>query len=300
MTIGDWLSINRSELPEGEAILLLSFALNREKAFLLAHPECPLSQNERALLDQFGERRRKFEPLSYITGEKEFFGLPFLVTRATLIPRPETEILVEYVLDRIKEQRTGNDGQGTKKISLIDIGTGSGCIPISIMATLREKNHELLPHIRCLAADISAEALVVAERNADHHGVLPFISFQKSDLLSDIPDSFFQAPSLILTGNLPYLSKEIYLSSPDDVRLYEPQSALQGDESDGTTLIIELLRQYIGKKTPSSSYFLILEISPEQGGFLLKQGKELFPRSETRLIPDLSGRNRFLIIRNRA
>lgn len=296
MNIGDWLNINRGKLPEGEAILLLSFALNREKTFLLAHPEHPLSQGEQDLLDQLRERRRKLEPFAYITGEKEFFGLPFFVTKATLIPRPETEILVEQALKRISdiENRISEE-----EISLIDIGTGSGCIPLSIMATLREKNPEILPHIRCLATDISAEALAMAQKNAKRHAIENLISFQESDLLSGVPKSYFQASSLILTGNLPYLSKAIYLSSPDDVRLYEPQSALQGDEGDGTALIIALLKQYIGEKT-SSSYFLILEISPEQGDFLLNQGRELFPRSETKLMPDLSGRNRFLIIRNHA
>lgn len=295
MIIGDWLTLNRKELPEGESLLILAFALKREKPFLLAHPEYILSPEEERLLDHCTERRKKHEPLAYITGEKEFFGLPFFVTPATLIPRPETEILVECVLEKIANDELRTTKSKTEKISLIDIGTGSGCIPISIMSMIREKNPGILPYIRCLAIDISPAALAIAEKNAKRHEMHTLISFQKSDLLSDTPDIYFQTSSLILTANLPYLSQELYQGSPEDVRLYEPKNALEGDSDDGTTLIINLLKQYI-RKSHSLHSFLILEISPEQGASLLKQGRKLFPQSKASLLPDLSGRDRFLII----
>ena len=128
------------------------------------------------------------------------------------------------------------------------------------------------------------------------HDMDRFIRFQESDLTTDIPKSSFQIPFLILTANLPYLSKEIYEASHEDVRLYEPQNALQGDAGDGTTLMRELLRQ-CQKKSPES-HLIILEIGPEQSQSLLTQGKGLFPRSEVSILPDLSGRNRLLVIRN--
>ena len=295
MTIGDWLTLNRRKLPEGEATLFLSFVLHRDTSSLIAHPEQSLSEEQVVRLERCVERRKKHEPFSYITGEKEFFGLPFFVTPAALIPRPETEILVEQVLKRIskREYRILKEG-----VSLIDIGTGSGCIPVSILATLHANNSEMLPHIQCLATDISLQALAVAKRNAEHHGVAPRINFKESDLLSDIPESYFRTHSLILTANLPYLSKEIYDTSPEDVRLYEPQSALQGDHHDGTALIKELLKQCQQKISLQSPLLIILEISPEQGTFLLGYGKGLFPQSNVHLLLDLSGRNRFLIIEN--
>ncbi|MFZ1720094.1 MAG: peptide chain release factor N(5)-glutamine methyltransferase [Candidatus Moraniibacteriota bacterium] len=295
MTIGDWLTRNRMEIPEGEAILLLSFVLRRDKSSLIAHPEHAISKEQGTRLENCVERRKKHEPFSYITGEKEFFGLPFFVTPATLIPRPETEILVEQVLKRIskREYRILKEG-----VSLIDIGTGSGCIPVSILATLHANNSEMLPHIQCLATDVSLQALAVAKRNAEHHGVAPRINFKEGDLLSDIPESYFRTHSLIITANLPYLSKEIYDTSPEDVRLYEPQSALQGDHHDGTTLIKELLKQCQQKISLQSPFLIILEISPEQDTFLLGYGKGLFPQSNVHLLLDLSGRNRFLIIEN--
>lgn len=298
MTIGDWLTTNRRELPEGEAILFLSFVLRRDTSSLIAHPEQSLSEKQGAQLDQCVERRKKHEPFSYITGEKEFFGLPFFVTPATLIPRPETEILVEYVLDKIREQRTGNDKQGTKEISLMDIGTGSGCIPISIAKTLQSKHPDIFSGMRSVATDISSDAIAVARRNATRHGIEQSIHFQHGDLLSHIPESYFQTHSLILTANLPYLSKEIYDTSSEDVRLHEPQSALQGDNHDGTTLIKELLRQCRQKISLQSPFLIILEISPEQGALLLGHGKGLFPKSNVHLLSDLSGRNRFLILEN--
>jgi release factor glutamine methyltransferase len=299
MTIGDWYQHSRKELPTGEALLLLSFVLRKDKAAILTHPEYLLSDTEGALLEQYLTRRKNHEPLAYITGEKEFFGLPFLVTKDTLIPRPETEILVEYVLGRIQNLESGIWNE-EKKISMLDIGTGSGCIPISIGKTLQSKHPDIFSNIQFLATDISSDALSVARRNATHHGMEQSIAFRHSNLLSDIPTSYFHTPDFILTANLPYLSKKIYHSSPEDVRLYEPKSALQGDEHDGTTPIMKLLEQCARKITPlPKAHLFILEISPEQGEFLLLQGKRFFPQSTARLLPDLSSRNRFLIIENR-
>lgn len=289
MTIGDWQKWNRGELPPGETLLLLAFVLREGKATILAHPERHLSREQEILLDQCVKRRKRQESIPSITGEKEFFGYSFLVTKDTLIPRPETEILVEQVLDRIREQ-------GVKKISLIDIGTGSGCIPISILATLRTKNPDMLSHIRCLATDISGEAIIVAKENAKRHTVADFISFRESDLLSHVPASSFHAEFIIITANLPYLSKAIYDASSKGVRLYEPKSALQGDEGDGTTLIRNLIDQSQQKIQGNTNYCLILEISPEQGTSLLSYGRKCFPKSHISLFPDLSGKDRFLII----
>lgn len=303
MTIGEWLTLHRLAIPEGEPLLLLSFVLAKEKSSLIAHPEYVLPEKAIMKLAHCLARRQQHEPIAYIIGEKEFFARPFFVTSATLIPRPETELLVEYVLNKINNQQSLPDQQAGKFkneeiTSLIDIGTGSGCIPISILATLHEKNPSFRSDIRCLAVDLSTEALTIAKKNALRHALLETITFIESDLLSNVPTSFFQTDAFILTANLPYLSKAIYESSPKDVREFEPKGALLGDEQDGTLLIRTLLDQYREKNASAQTYLLILEISPEQGDRLLAYGQKYFPQSKAHLMPDLSGRNRFLIIEN--
>ena len=297
MIIGDWYQHLRKELPIGEALLLLSFVLHRDKAGILAHPEYSLSDRERTLLEHYAERRKNGEPLSYITGEKEFFGLTFLVTRDTLIPRPETETLVEYVLGRIQNLES-EIWDEEKTISILDIGTGSGCIPISILSALRQKNPDIFSRIRCLATDLSPAALTIAKRNAFRHDIRRDISFQESHLLSHIPESYFDTESMIITANLPYLSEAIYDASPKEVRCHEPQSALKGGGDDGTALIRTLLDQYRIKRGVRQDACLILEISPEQGISLMEYGRKLFPLSPISLLPDLAGKDRFLIIEN--
>lgn len=148
-TLGQWLAGNR-DLDRLDRELLASRVLNLTRAQVIAHPETPLSSSQRMSLEQLAERRRR-EPWAYITGEKEFFGLCLVVGPGALVPRPETERLVELVIE-------GAPQAGR----VLDLGTGSGCIAVAVK-TQR-------PDLRVTAADVSAAALEIAQRNARRHG----------------------------------------------------------------------------------------------------------------------------------
>src|ERR1043165_325200 len=207
--------------PRMQAVSLLMHALNVDRAFLIAHPERELGQDEARRFQQFVTRRARREPLQYITGVQEFFNLPFEVTPDVLIPRPETELIVESALDLLK----------TADAPLIaDVGTGTGCIAISLL-------HES-PTARALGLDVSSKALAVAHRNAERHGVLGRFLLAQADALSAFPQQpIFSA----IVSNPPYIpAKEIDSLQPE-VRDYEPVSALVAGE-DGLSHIRVLLR----------------------------------------------------------
>ena len=148
-TLGQWLAEN-GDLDRLDRELLASRVLNLTRAQVIAHPETPLSSSQRMSLEQLAERRRR-EPWAYITGEKEFFGLRLAVGPGALVPRPETERLVELVIERAPQAGR-----------VLDLGTGSGCIAVAVK-TQR-------PDLRVTAADVSAAALEIAQRNARRHG----------------------------------------------------------------------------------------------------------------------------------
>ena len=196
-TLGQWLARN-GDLDRLDRELLASRALNLSRAQVIAGPETPLSSNQRQSLDHLAERRRR-EPWAYITGEKEFFGLRLAVGPSVLVPRPETERLVELVLE-------GAPQAGR----VLDLGTGSGCIAAAV------KTHR--PDLRVTAADVSAAALDTARRNAHSHGA--DIEFQRSDWFSALSGGFDW-----IVCNPPYIADADPVLS--DLRA-EPRIALAG------------------------------------------------------------------------
>ncbi len=166
-TLGQWLAEN-GDLDRLDRELVASQALNLTRAQVIACPETPLSSSQRQCLDQLAGRRRR-RPWAYITGEKEFFGLRLAVGPEVLVPRPETERLVELVIDRAPQAGR-----------VLDLGTGSGCIAVSV------KRHR--PDLRVTAADISPAALETAQRNAQSHAV--DIEFRHSDWFSALAGRF--------------------------------------------------------------------------------------------------------------
>jgi release factor glutamine methyltransferase len=191
-----------SRNPRRDAEVLLAHVLRCDQAALLTHPERLLSPAEADQLESFLNRRLASEPMQYITGSQEFFGLLFEVTPAVLIPRPETEHLVEAALEHI----------GGEAIRIVDVGTGSGAIAVSL-AHARPQSH-------VTAVDLSPAALEVAGRNAHRHGVLDRVTFLQSNLLVEVDGADFD----MVVSNPPYIAEGEVLEP--QVANYEPQSAV--------------------------------------------------------------------------
>ncbi|MFA6790015.1 MAG: peptide chain release factor N(5)-glutamine methyltransferase, partial [Parcubacteria group bacterium] len=253
---------------------------------------------QNAKLGSFLKRRMKHEPIAYITGHKEFYGLDFEVNKHTLIPRPETELIVDLVL----KQATSDKGQENtgitkknKKLSdtryaICDIGTGSGNIIVSIAKRLESKNnnHELY------GIDVSRMALKIARKNSKRHNVARNIKFIHGSLLSPLTEKLtkLKLDKLIIAANLPYLSKKIYASSPKDVSKYEPGSSLYS-ENYGLAHYEKLLKQISERFAICDLRFAIFfEISPEQKNKLEKIIKNYFPKAKVKFYKDLAGKRR--------
>jgi release factor glutamine methyltransferase len=187
--------------PRRDTEVLLAHLLGCDQAALLTHPERLLSPVQSAQFESLVVRRLACEPMQYITGSQEFFRLLFEVTPDVLIPRPETEHLVEAVLDRV-----GPDAR------ILDVGTGSGAIAVALA--------HALPRSQVTAVDLSLAALEIARRNAQRHGVLERVTFLQSDLLAAIDDADFDA----VVSNPPYVAEGEVLEP--QVSNYEPHSAL--------------------------------------------------------------------------
>ncbi len=254
-----------------DAQTLLAHITGRDRAWVLAHPEVTLTADQTRRFFAALDRLRRGEPLPYILGEWEFFGRPFFVTPAVLIPRPETELLIEAALEWLQEH------PDLRKA--VDVGTGSGAIAVTLAAEA--------PHITIVATDRSRAALQVARRNAQRHHVAQRIRWVQSDLLSALT-----GPWHLLCANLPYVP------TPELTRLpvvrFEPRLALDGGP-DGLRLIRRLLDQ--ARRQMASPGALLLEIGADQGQAARRLAAQYFPNAQVEIRPDLAGLPRLLIIR---
>ncbi|HZD93101.1 MAG TPA: peptide chain release factor N(5)-glutamine methyltransferase, partial [Candidatus Sulfotelmatobacter sp.] len=196
--------------PRLNAELLLMFVLGRERAYLYAYPERALTSDEQARYDDVIRERARGCPTQYITGHQEFWGLDLLVSPAVLIPRPETEHVVETVLELVKEYQC--DGPG--RLKLLDVGTGSGCIALALASEL--------PQTEIHACDISEEALEMARINAARLGMGGKVLFRKSDLLSLYAAEEFD----FVISNPPYVGEADADKVQKQVREFEPRIAV--------------------------------------------------------------------------
>lgn len=188
---------------------MLLHVLKLDRATLLAYPTRPLTEEQTVLYEDMIARRLRHEPVQYITGQQEFFGLPLKVTPATLIPRPETEHLVEAVLERLPADRP---------VRILDIGTGTGAIALALAAHL--------PLAEVTAVDISAEALEVARENAASHHLEARVRFLLSDLLTGLPPRDQTDTFDAIVSNPPYIPESDRAELHPQVRDYEPAQAL--------------------------------------------------------------------------
>ncbi|MDP1845863.1 MAG: peptide chain release factor N(5)-glutamine methyltransferase [Candidatus Moranbacteria bacterium] len=277
--------LRNSNLSPLDAEILLSFVLKKTKEYLLAHPEKKLTEPQARNFNSLLRRRRRGEPIAYLRSQKEFFGLDFFVDKNVLIPRPETELLVEEVINKISllDPRFRKDD----KLMLIDIGTGSGNIIISIIKNIPA---EFRRKIKFYATDVSEKALGIAKKNAKKHGIDKYIQFVQSDLLEFFfkKKVAFMANTFII-ANLPYVSPILYEKHRQGLR-FEPKKALLSDNK-GLRHYENLLKQI--KKIlfiVHCSLFTVLEISPEQKTALHKIVKDIFPKAEISFQKDLAGK----------
>ena len=284
-TISDILDEYRSKLDYLDLELIIAHAIKKSREFVLTHPEFAIAKNYELRIMNYAERRIKHEPLAYILGEKEFYGLKFKVDKNTLIPRPETEMMVDLV-SQIVHRKSICD----MRYVICDIGTGSGNI---IVALAHSMEHGTWNNLELYGTDISKEAIKIAKYNYRKNKTENKINFLHGNMLEPVIKKcfMFHAPcSMIVAANLPYLSPKIYKSCVKDIKKYEPKSALLS-QKEGLAHYEELLKQLQLLATSRWSLFTVfLEISPEQKNKLPKIIKKYFPKSKITFHKDLSGR----------
>jgi release factor glutamine methyltransferase len=269
-----WLSENLasvSETPSLDASVLLAAVLGTSRSWVLAHPEVSLSSTQEANLKQALARLLDGEPLPYIVGEWEFYGMRFKVTPAALIPRPETELLVEEALQWLTLHPT--------RRRALDIGTGTGCIAASLAANC--------PDLVCTAIDISPAALLLAAQNIRQHHLERRVSLVQASLLTAI------APACcdLLCANLPYIpSRDL---AHLQVAHFEPVLALDGG-GDGLAVINALMADMNRVLSPGG--LALLEIEERQTNAVQALADHWFPLAQIEVLPDLAGKPRLLRI----
>ncbi len=294
--------LRASASPTLDAEVLLSFAIKKPKEFLYAYPELELSKNQSSRFRALIRKRAHRWPVAYLTGHKEFFALDFWVTPDALIPRPDTELLVELATQAIGDKRLAIR-------NIIDVGTGSGSIIISLAHAVSKK-------LDFFAIDSSAKTLSVARRNARRHGVSHKIKFLRGNLISPLLLATSYLPRLasgktgklqpsLIIANLPYLTEKQYRANPD--LRHEPKNALVGGK-DGMKYfrgLLEQLHSYchpgldpgsrtgfrLGGRNDRKS-IILLEHDPSQKNKIKKLISLHFPKTRSKFYKDLSGYSR--------
>ncbi|MBI4053778.1 MAG: peptide chain release factor N(5)-glutamine methyltransferase, partial [Candidatus Doudnabacteria bacterium] len=270
---GIMLLHRHSDSPTLDAEVLLSSLIKKPKSFLLIHPSVSLSVRTEKKFFEMIDRRKTGMPLAYLLGKKEFYGRPFRVSPNALVPRPETEGLVELVLADCKAV------PAPKPLRILDVGTGSGCIIITLCLELGAENFEFF------GCDVSSDALESAKANAKLLGAA--IHWKKSDLLEGLTGQFD-----VVAANLPYLTDKQFSQLRNKLR-FEPKIALT-DGSTNWRCIQKLLAQM--PKFLNTEGKVYLEIEPTGKKLLAQTVKQCFPESRVNFFKDLTGANRYLRI----
>lgn len=280
---------NNSSSPYLDSEILLEYVTKKTREYFYAHPEKKLNKNNLRKLLKLIARRKNHEPIAYIIGSKEFYGLKFKVDKNVLIPRPETELMVQKTINLINSIRTS--------ILFLDVGTGSGCIPISIIKNICKKN------ISFYAIEVSKKAAGIAKKNSKFHGVSNKLKILRGDLLipaANIINTKILAEkklTLIITANLPYLSPSIYKNTSPDIRFYEPKAALLGGNNGLKYYrrLFIMVKKLSRKKTLPT--YILCEIDPSQKKFMKTLALKYFPRAKIEIKKDLAGLYRLSILR---
>jgi release factor glutamine methyltransferase len=261
-------AIENSRIPDAslEGEILIRYITGMDRAALYANQDKELDSREFLQFSILLRHRLNGEPSAYITGHKEFYGREFYVDPRVLIPRPETELLIEKTIELVKNY---------KYSSIADVGTGSGCIAVTLAKEL--------PRVKMYATDFSPYAVEIAAQNIKNHGLTGKIKLLQGNLLEQLPKSVN-----VIVANLPYVKKaEVNLP-------YEPQIALNGGE-DGLDIIREIIKQVPGKLKKRGA--LLLEIGMGQSEEVKDLLNKAFPGNEIQVHKDLAGIERTVVMR---
>ena len=269
------LTAARVPSPRMNAELLLMFTLGRDRAYLYGHPERELTTEEQARYEDTLAQRSQGIPAQYITGHQEFWGMDLIVSPAVLIPRPETEHVIEAVLDRVGQAASPAD------LKIVDVGTGSGCIALALAKEL--------PRTEIHATEISDAALEIARANAARHQLETRVQFHKADLLAGMPNNSFD----FVVSNPPYVGESEEDSVQLEVRKFEPRTAVFAGQN-GTEVIERLIPQ--AREVLKPGGWLVMEIS---GTIALQVRSLLLEWNEVQITNDLQGIPRVVYARKR-
>lgn len=291
MTIKDLLFETAKKLQEAkienyeaETYSLLSFVCTLSQSEIISHPEKNIRLGQVKKIKKMLKLRTSGWPLAYLIGQKSFYNLEFYVNKNTLIPRPESELIVEAVLDKIKNEKN-------KEINIIDIGTGSACLIISLADILKNKNNVCFYGI-----DISSRALKMAKKNSKKHDLNKIIKFYQGNLLKPLFKKISKKSATYhILANLPYLSKEEIKKSPS--LKMEPKRALDGGK-DGLELYQKLFEQ-IAQIKQEQTFTIYTEINPWQKNKLIEITKKAFSKCQVEIntLLDLRCEDRIVIIK---
>ncbi len=279
----NFLGSSKTALIDAEA--LIAFVLGVEKEYLFTHGDEEFEDFLEDLLQKYLERLKVGEPLAYITGEKEFYGIDFFVDKRVLVPRPETEELVKFVCDFLSEVYK----RGGSKFRLLDVGTGSLNIPIAIARQFEGLEPEVISQID--AIDISDEALDVAKINLEQHSLVEKINLIQSDLLDEIEDG---EKYDVITANLPYIATDEDKKFVDEnVQMFEPGLALFAG-NDGLDLYRKMFEQLCSKGVSFSLFIGEFGFGQTKA---LEQLLDEFFEDRWSIVKDMAGIDRFFVVK---
>jgi release factor glutamine methyltransferase len=271
------------EFPEINADTLLAYILSCDRASLYTNPDEVIDNVDRCKYNELIYKRARHVPLQYITQQVEFMSLDFVVDERVLIPRPETEILVETVLKKTDEKQFQN-----KRITIIDIGTGSGNIAVSLA-----KN---LSNVMIFASDISQDALSVAETNVKRHEVTDKVHLLHGDLFSAFSNHIEKEHVDFIVSNPPYVSKSEWRNLEAELRDHEPREALVGGE-DGLYFYRQIIKDAANWLRPGG--YLVIEIGETQASTIMRLIQNELHYCEIEAIKDLQGKERIISARRK-
>ncbi len=264
-----------SKQAANDARVIIMIACNISHEELIANDNDKASLLEIIKANVLAIKRNSGQPMAYLSGIRSFFGRDFFVNNKVLIPRPETEILVETAIELASSYDT-----------IIEVGTGSGAIAVSLASELQRE---------IIATDISKSALLIASKNSIKHGVNKLTPFFQGDLLKPITSHFSPSKSYLVIANLPYLSSEMLQTSPDEVRKHEPKLALQSDNFDGLDIYRQLFREL--HNVQFKQLAVLIEFDPRQSADMQTLATNTWPSANIKVIKDLSTHPRILQIK---